>query len=95
MSLLNGIGGAQGLESATLVSENRTRAQVSATNSQGTNRAQDAATLSAAGELLTKALDASDVRTAKVDALRQSIEDGIYSVPSIDVAGKIVDSLSS
>jgi flagellar biosynthesis anti-sigma factor FlgM len=98
MSLLDGIGGMKGsLERSAAMSAPRTRDKAvedkSATKT--TKNSEDATTFSTASELLTKALDGSDVRSEKIDALKQSITNGTYSVPSIEVAGKIVDALSS
>jgi negative regulator of flagellin synthesis FlgM len=40
-----------------------------------------------------QALDGSDIRSTKVDALQQAIAAGSYSVSSSDVADKIIQSL--
>jgi negative regulator of flagellin synthesis FlgM len=53
----------------------------------------DHADLSAAGGLISKALEGSDVRTSKVEALQQAIASGSYHVSSSDVAGKMIQSL--
>jgi negative regulator of flagellin synthesis FlgM len=45
------------------------------------------------GGLIAQALGTSDVRTAKVEAVRSAIADGSYNVPSSAVAGKIIDSM--
>ncbi len=96
MSLLDGIGSLRGSLELPAIAERRTSndSSVKESVSADTTNKKDAATLSTASSLLAKALDTSDVRSAKVDALRQSIADGSYSVPSIEVAGKIVDALS-
>lgn len=96
MSLLDGIGSLRGSLELPTVAERRTNndSAVKEKVSAETTKEKDAATLSTASSLLAKALDTSDVRNSKVDALRQSIADGTYSVPSIEVAGKIVDALS-
>jgi flagellar biosynthesis anti-sigma factor FlgM len=53
----------------------------------------DQANLSSVGSLIAQALEGSDTRAAKVAALREAITAGSYSVPSSEVAGKIVQSL--
>jgi negative regulator of flagellin synthesis FlgM len=53
----------------------------------------DQADLSSAGGLVAQALESSDVRTTKIAALQQAIAAGHYSVPSSDVADKIIQSL--
>lgn len=59
------------------------------TSSQQTDQAE----LSAAGSLISKALDGSDVRMDKVQALQRAIASGSYQVSSSDVADKLVDSM--
>jgi negative regulator of flagellin synthesis FlgM len=53
----------------------------------------DEARLSSTGGLIAQALEGSDTRTAKVEALQKTIADGSYNVSSSDVAGKIIQSL--
>ena len=53
----------------------------------------DEARLSSTGGLIAQALDASDVRTGKIQALQQSIASGTYNVSSSDIADKMIDSL--
>jgi flagellar biosynthesis anti-sigma factor FlgM len=53
----------------------------------------DHADLSAAGGLIAKALQGSDTRGAKVEALQQAIVSGSYHVPSSDVADKLIQTL--
>jgi negative regulator of flagellin synthesis FlgM len=53
----------------------------------------DQANLSSVGGLIAQALEGSDTRAAKVTALQEAITSGSYSVPSSEVAGKIVQSL--
>jgi negative regulator of flagellin synthesis FlgM len=55
--------------------------------------ATDSTKLSLAGAMLSQAATGSDVRFEKVAALRQSIEAGTYTIPSADVASKLVDAL--
>jgi len=74
--------------------------QVSATESQGdaadtanTAIQADHADLSITGGLISKALEGSDVRTGKVEALQLAIASGSYNVSSSDVADKMIQSL--
>jgi flagellar biosynthesis anti-sigma factor FlgM len=53
----------------------------------------DEARLSSTGGLISQALESSDVRTAKVEALQKAISDGSYNVSSSDVADKMIQSL--
>ena len=53
----------------------------------------DQASLSSAGGLVAQALETPDTRSAKVAPLQQAIAAGSYSVPSSDVADKIIQSL--
>ena len=53
----------------------------------------DETSLSPASALLSQALKVNDARLEKVAALRQSIADGTYNVPSADVANKLVQTL--
>lgn len=55
--------------------------------------ATDSAKVSLAGAMLSQATTGSDVRFEKVAALRQSIAAGTYSIPSADIASKLVDTL--
>ena len=53
----------------------------------------DQTSLSSTGGLVAQAMEGSDIRSAKVAALQQSIAAGNYSVSSSDVADKIIQSL--
>lgn len=53
----------------------------------------DEARLSSTSGLIAQALDASDVRTGKIQALQQAIASGTYNVSPSDVAEKMIDSL--
>jgi negative regulator of flagellin synthesis FlgM len=53
----------------------------------------DDARLSAAGELITQTLGASDVRADRVEALQKAIASGNYSVSSAEVADKLIQSI--
>lgn len=50
----------------------------------------DKANLSSASELVAQALATDDVRTDKVESLRAAIASGSYSVPSADIADKMI-----
>jgi negative regulator of flagellin synthesis FlgM len=54
----------------------------------------DEAKLSSTGGLIAQALGGSDVRTAKIEALQKTIVEGRYNVPSSEVAGKIIQSMT-
>lgn len=54
----------------------------------------DEANLSITGGLIAQALGGSDVRTAKIDAIQIAITNGTYNVPSSEVAGKIIQSMT-
>ena len=59
----------------------------------GTAAPADSAELSPVGGLISKAMEGSDVRTEKVQALQQAITSGSYHVPSSDIADKLIQSL--
>lgn len=96
MSYIDGIGNLQN----ALSSVAPTQAQpVSATKNDAQQTAltaaaqTDSADLSTAGGLISKALETSDVRSAKVEALQKAIASGNYNVSSSDVADKMIQSL--
>ena len=98
MSYTDGIGGLQ--HALNSVASATPAQQVSVTENQGAaadtaNAAiqADHADLSTTGGLISKALEGSDVRTAKVEALQQAIASGSYNVSSSDVADKMIQSL--
>jgi anti-sigma28 factor (negative regulator of flagellin synthesis) len=53
----------------------------------------DEAALSSTGGLVFQSLEASDTRTARVLSLEEAIAAGSYTVSSLDVANKIIQSL--
>jgi negative regulator of flagellin synthesis FlgM len=53
----------------------------------------DHADLSSTGAVIAKALETSDTRSEKVEALRQAIASGSYNVPATEVANKIIESM--
>jgi negative regulator of flagellin synthesis FlgM len=53
----------------------------------------DETALSSTGGLVFQSLGASDTRTAKVSSLQEAIAAGTYTVSSLDVADKILQSL--
>lgn len=99
MSFGNGIGDLkQALGTAVAVSETKAapRSESTTTANQaasGSAAKADEASLSTTSGLIAQSLAGSDVRTGKVEALRQAISDGSYQVPSTEVAGKIIQSL--
>jgi negative regulator of flagellin synthesis FlgM len=72
---------------------NSAKAQESGKTTAPRESQSDEARLSSMGGLIAKALEGSDVRTAKVEALQKAIADGSYNVSSSDVAGKMIQSL--
>jgi negative regulator of flagellin synthesis FlgM len=93
MTYSNGIGDWKGLPpTAPAPAENRS-AEVQKPTASTHPPQTDAATLSPAGNLIAQALHGSDVRTEKVERIRQSIADGTYNVSSADVAEKMIQSL--
>lgn len=95
MTYSNGIGDWKGLSPiAPASTENRpAENQKPAAPAPASQPQADAATLSPAGNLIAQALNGSDVRSDKVDALRQTIASGNYNVSSADVADKMIQSL--
>ena len=98
MSYTDGIGPLQ--HSLNMVASATPAQQVSATENQAaaaktanTATQADHADLSTTGGLISKALEGSDVRMGKVEALQQAIASGSYNVSSSDVADKMVQSL--
>jgi len=99
MSFGNGIGDLkQALSTAVGVSGAKaaTRPESTSQANQSTSDSGtkvDQASLSTTSGILAQSLEGSDVRTDKVEALRQAIADGSYQVPSSEVAGKMIQSL--
>ena len=99
MSFGNGIGDLkQALSTAVAVSGARTAtrpesAPATSQTASGHGPNADEANLSTTSGLLAQSLAGSDVRTEKVESLRQAIADGSYQVSSTEVAGKIIQSL--
>lgn len=94
MSFTNGIGNLQQMI-GTAATEATKPVSGEAAKAEGTAHAlsdqSDHAVLSAAGSLISKGLDGSDVRMEKVQALQQAIASGSYHVPSSAVADKLID----
>jgi|SRR5438270_7652295 len=101
MSYASGINSLPQTSNSIASSEAKPTAQVSVLNklsnaSDGSiaNVEQvDQTSLSSTGGLVAQAMEGSDIRSAKVAALQQSIAAGKYSVSSSDVADKIIQSL--
>lgn len=98
MSSTNGIGDLKQVLNAAVPA---TPAQQSVqTHSNESNRPaplttppSDEATLSTTGGMIAQALQGSDVRTAKIEALQRTISSGSYNVSASDVADKMIQSL--
>lgn len=71
-------------------SAQRTKASQAAENA---GLMSDTATLSSAGTEASQAAGETSVRSAKVEAVRAALEAGTYSVPTREVASKMVDSM--
>ena len=87
-SLQQGVTPAESSKTVQLISPKETSEGAVANVQHG-----DLTNLSSTGGLVAQALGDSDVRTEKVAALQQAITAGEYSVPSSDVADKIIQSL--
>jgi negative regulator of flagellin synthesis FlgM len=55
----------------------------------------DEATLSSAASVAAQTAPDADVRMEKVAAVQQALAGGTYSVPSTEVAGKMIDAMLS
>jgi negative regulator of flagellin synthesis FlgM len=55
--------------------------------------ATDEATLSSAASIAAQAASGSDVRMDKVTQVQQALAAGTYSVPSSEVAGRMIDQM--
>jgi negative regulator of flagellin synthesis FlgM len=100
MSFTSGIGTQQAANAITpseaqpVVSANGSGAVIDRSEiSNATVGHADETALSSAGGLVAQSLEVSDTRTAKVLSLQQAISTGNYTVPSSDVADKIIQSL--
>ncbi len=102
MSYTNGISSLQQALSSIATTATKpsdaTTAAASEAKSQAvaaTPERADQANLSAAGGIMSQALEGSDTRSAKVASLQQAIASGSYNVSSSDVADKMIQSLLS
>jgi flagellar biosynthesis anti-sigma factor FlgM len=102
MSISNGIGNLQGLSnpvtpaSATVQAGKEEQIKSSAASAPGAAKAApvtDQAVISSTSELLTKALNGSDVRLEAIQPLQAAIAAGTYYVASSDVADKVISTL--
>jgi negative regulator of flagellin synthesis FlgM len=100
MSYTNGIGDLKQALTSIAPATATEAQQVSSAKAKESNKTatpreslSDEARLSSTGGLIAQALEGSDVRTAKVEALQKAIADGSYNVSSSDVAGKMIQSL--
>jgi len=97
MSYTDGIGNLQqttGSISATKPTQQAANAAADTKQNPASGATRtDHAELSSAGGLISKALEHSDVRMDKVQALQQAIASGSYHVSSSDVADKLIETL--
>jgi negative regulator of flagellin synthesis FlgM len=95
MSYASGIGSLQQTINSVTPSEAKPAIRTSASDGEINEKpiATDQTNLSSTAGLVAQALEGSDTRSAKVASLQQAIAAGTYSVPSSDVADKIIQSL--
>lgn len=99
MSFPNGIGDLkQALTSitpaTTTEAQQTTSAKTRETKTATTHESRsDEARLSSTGGLIVQALESSDIRTAKVEALQKAISNGTYNVSTSEIADKMIQSL--
>jgi len=96
MTYSNGLGNLQNLLGTVAASDTkRADATATATSASAANTKLDAdeTQFSSTSGLLGQALSGPDVRMPKVMALSATIAAGTYQVSSLDVAGKMIDSL--
>lgn len=95
MNYSNGLGNLQNLLGATAAADTRRAdaTQAAETATTAPTRGADQTQFSSTSGLLGQALSGPDARMPKVMALSASIAAGTYQVSSLDVAGKMVDSL--
>jgi flagellar biosynthesis anti-sigma factor FlgM len=91
----NGIGNLQTplLQQTAAAQKSTAEANAAHANHAAAIPSTDQASLSHVSTLLAQALTTSDVRADKVATLQQAINSGSYSVPSSDVADKLLKSL--
>ena len=98
MSYVNGIGNSQQTITSIASSAATPAVQASEANKSTLSSPKvhpaDQASLSATAGVVAQALEGSDVRAERVASLQNAISAGSYSVPSSDVADKIIRSLS-
>jgi negative regulator of flagellin synthesis FlgM len=102
MSISNGIGNLQGLSNpvtpASATVQTGKEEQIKSSTAQAPAAAKaapvnDQAVISSTSDLLTRALNASDVRLDKIQPLQAAIAAGTYNVSSSDVADKLIGTL--
>ncbi len=102
MSGTNGIGNSPGVSlpvapvaapAAAAKEQHVKAAHLPVLNTSHVNHAIDQANISTTSNLISAALNASDVRTEKILPIQQAIANGTYSVRSSDVADKLITSL--
>jgi negative regulator of flagellin synthesis FlgM len=94
MTYSNGLGNLQNLLGTVAASETkRTDATATETATAAVKQGTDQTQFSSTSGVLGQALNGPDVRLPKVLALSAAIASGTYQVSSLDVAGKVIDSL--
>ncbi len=102
MSISNGIGNLRGLTNTVTPTpqtvqtgkEQQVKTAVASSASPRASQAVDQAVISSTSNLLSEALNGSDVRLHKVLPIQQAIASGTYDVSSSEVADKIIGSLT-
>ena len=89
MNNTQGIGGLPLLNTQLNLTERPSRTAGRALHVQAAS--SDQAHVSEAGNLLSRALGLSDVRSQKVATISAAIADGSYAVPAAAVADKLID----
>lgn len=92
MNVNNNLQGLQQLLSSQEVAKEESAKRGSGA-AAGTQRLADEATLSSAASLAAQTAPDADVRMQKVAAVQQALAAGTYSVPSTEVAGKMMDAM--
>jgi negative regulator of flagellin synthesis FlgM len=101
MSFASGVGSVQKAAESIASAETQPVLQISSSDSfvgesKVTNsnlEHNDQTSLTPMADLISRSLENSDTRTAKVSSLQQAISGGNYNVSSSDVADKVISSL--
>jgi flagellar biosynthesis anti-sigma factor FlgM len=92
MNVNNDIQGMQQLFPAQEIAKPETQT-TSRTGAAAVSGGADQATLSPAASMAAEAAQDSGVRMDKVTAVQQALAAGTYSIPSFDVAGRMIDQM--